>query len=664
MEEVQVAEEEGAKARLVRAPRINLRLPVFCALGAVLGALIYSSVRFHGFSPAAFVLFLLVLPCAAFPLGKKRILALAVCVLCFGGIAAGVLHLYTEAFLTGKREGVHETEGVVMRITQFNGYTETEIAYLTIDGERVGGRANVTLSGEDVRPGDIVRFTAMLTRSPLPTARGGRAPFARNIRYNATASAYEAVGKSKDPFLRLNAAIFDCVNRTMHREEAQISYALLTGNADGMDEGLYSAIRAGGIAHIFAVSGLHIGIFYAVARLLFKPLKKYAFLPALALSACYTALCGFPVSAIRALLACAVFGVNGFLGRKHDFLSALGIAAALTLSLMPAQWLTSGFRLSYGACLGLALFSGSISRGLKKIKCPSFLSEYLSASLAVQLFTFPILMEEFGYFSIWGMVLNLVVVPLLPAAFLTLLLCVTVTLLLPVLSAIMALPEGLFAVLLFFFAWADVSFVVQGFSLGAGTAVWLTASVFLSERVRMKALPRIGCALLASVLFAACLIGENAVFYGCRIDVADAGDLALVRTTDRTVLIIDGEVTLSQCNNFLRRRTGSPPDDVVVLSEEPAKALGRAAFLGADVLHAAQEADTGLQAQKLEFGDSFTSGTLAFRFLTPERLYCFIEGKAVLFDFSDEGGADADLCIQSGDRGLKFFLGYGIIVSL
>ncbi len=658
--------EKSAETQKSALPRINFRPFLVCALGAVAGAFFYARIRFGGLVPSDFLILGLLFPILCMPFSKKRILFALSAILLFAGLGAGGMHLYTERYLSGMPAGEYGVEGTVVSVSVGNGYTSVEMNDLTLDGVAVSGKMSASVSSEQIRPGDRIAFSANVRRNPLPNGSDDSYFFVNDLRYGATAAEFTQKERDFHPFLALNRRLFDMLRTDMGGEEADISYALLTGNARMVDEGFMTAVRAGGIAHIFAVSGLHIGILYGAVLLLCRPMKKYAFLPALSVSLAYCALCGFSVSSVRALLMCAALSVNAFLGRKNDLLSSTAFAGTAVLVLLPAQWLSVGFRLSFGACIGLALFSGSLSRLLKKLRVPRFLAQYLSASLSVQLFTFPILLDAFGYFSVWGLLLNLVLVPLLPAAFLTLLVCALCSLVIPPAAAFFLIfPKGLFSALLFLFAFVDFGYVLTGFALGAGGVVWLTSAIFLSERFRLAKSARGILACACVLLFSLSVFVQNSVFGGVVIDGVLGGDgaMILVETPQETVLVLGGEISLSQCNDFLARRTAHV-DAAVILSADALSAVNVAAFTGAECIYLKNETATGLNGIPVFFGESFSVGELTFRYESDCRMTLFARGFAADLNFGGEEEIGADLSLKIGDGALKYYLNYDIMVAL
>ncbi len=659
--------ESGKSSVRLSLPRVNPRPMLACVLGVSVGIFLYTRIRFGGLEASDFLLSACLLPLLFFQPDKKNFIALMCCFCVFAAAGTVGIHVYTQNYVSGKEAGSYEVVGTVASVDIRSGYTAAELDGLLIGGDAVAGKLSLTVTGEDLRPGDRVRFTAAVSRCPLPADDGtDNYFFTENIRYAAAPETYEEEKREFHPFLFLNAKIYDVLKENMGGEEGNISYALLTGNSRMVDADFMTAVRRGGIAHIFAVSGLHIGILYGAALLLCRPLKKYAALPAVLLCTFYCALCGFSVSSVRALIMCAVLSVRGLMGRKTDMIGSVSFAGTAVLVFLPAQWLSVGFRLSFGACIGLALFSGMLSRGLKKAHIPRFLREYLSASLAVQLFTFPILIDAFGYFSVLGLALNLIVVPLLPAAFLTLLLCTALSLAIaPAAAFFLMFPKGLFALLLFLFAAADFKYVLTGFAFGAAGVVWLCACLYGSERVRLAPRVRVAALSLAAVLFTLSLVAQNCIFGGVAIDVSGTEDgmLALVRTEETDVLIVGEGVSLRDCEDFLARRTGRI-DAAVVLSAEQADTLNIAAFTGAPTVYCMRESEDGFRETDVFYGKKFDVGELTFSYETDEVLMMLARGCAVKFDFGETVALRADLALEKGCGTLKYFLNYGIILLL
>src|SRR5699024_1955351 len=113
-------------------------------------------------------------------------------------------------------------------VSVYNGYCVATLSDLSFDGTSQGGNMRATLPSEAVRPGDVVTFSANVSRNLLPSAGGRASDLASDLRYTASPAACEVTGKSGNLFLRANAALYDVLFAEMDRDCAGIAYALLT----------------------------------------------------------------------------------------------------------------------------------------------------------------------------------------------------------------------------------------------------------------------------------------------------------------------------------------------------------------------------------------------------------------------------------------------------
>ncbi len=570
--------------------------------------------------------------------------------LLFFAIGAGCAYGYSERYFSGRAEGEYAVVGTVITATVHRNYSVLVLSELSLDGKRENGKLRLTVTEEGLRVGDILSFRTNVTRvkrEDVFSTTQKQNDFISDVRFVCASDEVVKTATSASPFLRLNAALYDRLHEGMYEDEANVAYALLTGSGGNMDATLSDAIRKGGIAHVFAVSGLHIGILFSAAYLVCAPLKRWRFVPAALLAFGYCALCSFTVSSMRAAIMCTVVGGLKAMGRKRDFLESISLSAVILLILFPAEWLSVGFRLSFGACIGLALFSGRLTRIFKRLRLPNFLASYLASSFAVQLFTFPILIEYFHYFSLWGTLLNFFVIPALPMLFLGLILCALIALAIPVATPVLTLSGGMIALLSYAFSVADLTAVLSGFTLGLSGAVWLLGSVALSERFYLSKRGRAITAVCLSVLVAVCAVAQNCVFFGCKIIAVQrqSGSCVLVQTAHETVLVADGAVTASDCTDFLDTRYCGRLAATVVLEEQPS-ALNGVAFLPSECIYALDARHTGLVNKQVRFAEQFKVGELAFRFLSADRLLLYCENRAVEICFTKPEATYSDLFVS------------------
>ena len=650
--------------RLRDVPNVNFRPLSFVAMGLCLGVLLAFRIAFGGFSYADLAFPVLFFALLLRPLSRKRLLAVLLSVVVAAGIGAGLAIWSVKRYEAGPASGYYEVTGTVVSTQDMGGYSTVVLSRLTFDGTPAAGKLRGYATG-NLRQGDKIVFSGSIENYGRPSGDSpySQSLFGKDVRYGTGNIAFDKTGVTKDPFLRLRAYLYDVLHDNMEKDEADVAYGLLLGDTGGMDETIVGAVRRGGISHVFAVSGLHIGILFAAVQLACRRLKRFSSLPAIALSLCYVALCGFTASALRAFIMCSVYGIWKARARKYDFLESLSLAAIIELLIMPAQLITVGFRLSFGACLGIGLLSGSFSRGLEKIHCPRRLARYISATFSVQIFTFPILLESFGYFSVWGLLLNLLIIPLLPVLFLSVLLSSLFVAIIPAAGALLALPEAGISLFLYLFTVTDFSFVLMGFSLATGSVVWLTACVLLSERVRMEKWMRAATAGLLCTFFTVLVLLRNVVFAGCYVLTYESfgAHAVLIRTRSENVLVIDEEISISACEDFLNRNYGGTLDAVVVVADDEVQAINVAAFLKTKEIRAFRETETGLQETTVLFGESFSYGEVQFFYETRKKLAVIVQDALIEIDFTGSPAIGATLFIGAETKDCFYTIHDGIV---
>ncbi|MBQ8295446.1 MAG: ComEC/Rec2 family competence protein [Clostridia bacterium] len=362
-------------------------------------------------------------------------------------------------------------------------------------------------------------------------------------------------GETFDLFLSIRQRVQKVVYVGMDETPAAVTMAVLLGDTAGIENALLENIRMGGIAHIFAVSGLHVGALYAFCRLLMQK-TRLGKMPKLlrwgllfAILFFYAGVCGFSASVVRATVICLTTYAAYLIGTETDFLQSLGLSAIIVLLLSPTALFEVGFQLSFLACLGLALLSKPIEKALyelgrlaKKlyIRCfyggvkarsnpPSANDDtppltvlqrmvrsvvsFLSACFAAQIFTAPVLMIAFEYVSGWGLLLNCLFVPLISCAFAVLLLFVLAACLLPasLVAAWLYVPSVVWSVILLTFETVDFSsFMLSGFSLSGGSILsYYGGWQFLSDKWNVTNRQKWTLAMVCFLAFAITMYALN-----------------------------------------------------------------------------------------------------------------------------------------------------------
>lgn len=394
-------------------------------------------------------------------------LALAIALTAFGFCLAGArAHLVGDPVLGFRYYGAVEGRIVVVDRSQ------SQAVRLTLDQVRLDdvaprklpGRVRVSLHGEQgyltPRIGQRVAMTAHLSGPNGPVEPGGF-DFQRMAWFRGIG----AVGYTRVPALvltppdrswdlavtRMRQDISHWVRSILPGEAGAFAAAITTGDRSAMSQDTIEALRGSNLAHLLAISGLHMGLLtgfvFQAARLLLGlwpmlslryPVKKLAAIIAIGAGAFYLSLSGGAIATERAFIMVTTMFVGILFDRRALTLRAVALAALIVLCLTPEALTEPGFQMSFAATTALvAVFGGlrerardDTARRLPKWARP-VVAVAMSSAIA-GLATAPIGAAHFNQVSHYGLVANILSVPVMG----------TVIMPLAVLAAVLA-PVGL-----------------------------------------------------------------------------------------------------------------------------------------------------------------------------------------------------------------------------
>jgi competence protein ComEC len=198
-----------------------------------------------------------------------------------------------------------------------------------------------------------------------------------------------------------------------------VAEALLTGYRNDMDKELSMEYAGSGVAHIIAISGLHLGMIQAGLLVLLTPLARLRHgknIRALIVIIClwvFTLITGAGPSVVRSAIMFTILLFGDVIGRKGNSYNSLAASAFLLLMWNPVVLFDVGFQLSYSAVLSIFMFSAPIGRWVQSgNRWINKGWQMLSVTLAAQILTLPFVVYYFHQFPVYFLLANLLAIPL------------------------------------------------------------------------------------------------------------------------------------------------------------------------------------------------------------------------------------------------------------
>ncbi|MBE5987972.1 MAG: DUF4131 domain-containing protein [Paenibacillaceae bacterium] len=195
--------------------------------------------------------------------------------------------------------------------------------------------------------------------------------------------------------------------------DAGIFTAAVLGDKMGISRDIKDLYQKNGIAHLLAISGLHMSF---IGLSFYKLIKKAgagfwgAGLVSMVLLILYGILTGASPSVVRAGVMMCLGFYAACLGRTYDLLSAASLSLFFLGFQSPSLLMQGGVQLSFGAVFAIGGIAPLIQSWLGK---DSLFSGSISACFAVQMITLPVTAFHFYQIPPYGLILNLLVIPLM-----------------------------------------------------------------------------------------------------------------------------------------------------------------------------------------------------------------------------------------------------------
>lgn len=211
--------------------------------------------------------------------------------------------------------------------------------------------------------------------------------------------------------------IISLFHTTLPQPYSSLLLGIVFGIKEDMDKNFLDQLRSVGVLHVIAASGMNVvmvgGFMSNIFSLLFKRQKALIF--SIFGIFLYAFISGFEPSIVRASIMGSLVFMSQILGRQSSASYGLFLTGFFMLFVSPTLFTDVGFQLSFTATCGLLYLRPIFEKGnLKNIIEKSIIGEDVVTTIAAQAATLPILLVNFGSYSIWSILVNALVLWTIP----------------------------------------------------------------------------------------------------------------------------------------------------------------------------------------------------------------------------------------------------------
>lgn len=301
------------------------------------------------------------------------------------------------------------------------------------------------IKGNRVMVGDRVQGPLRLEPLRGPVSPGGYDGRLRHYFGGLSAVGYTlgplvTEPRAKGPAIGIEALrtqIGSGIQHALGGQSGAVANALITGDRSGISAPVRDALRDAGLAHLLAISGLHVGIVAAASFLFletvtalipglairFRPMR-IAVIGSFGVSLFYLCLANAPISAQRAFVMVTLALIARWIDRPILSMRSVAVAALCVLVIDPSVVMHAGFQMSFAAATILVLSyekHGDARRRTDRERAGTgwldlgarWILGSLSVTALTQLAIAPFALSHFQALSIVAFVANLIAVPVM-----------------------------------------------------------------------------------------------------------------------------------------------------------------------------------------------------------------------------------------------------------
>ncbi|MBN9412720.1 MAG: ComEC/Rec2 family competence protein [Candidatus Paracaedimonas acanthamoebae] len=378
--------------------------------------------------------------------------------LCLGFSAAQLRTYSVGTYLFHYPSRVQTIEGEIKKIEQMPKSLRLTLQNVTLAPIKLKhplGRVRINFKGKNLQerrdfiPGQKVKFKGVLLPPNAPVAPGAydfrKKAFFEKISAVGYGITFPEINKDYGPqgikekliteLTRMRHSLTKYLKITIGGDSGAIAAALITGDRSGISEELREDFANSGLAHILAISGLHLSIVAGLVFLVFRkglsfipwltlryPIKKWAAAFAIILTFFYLVICDFAIPAQRSFMMTAIILVAVITDRTAITLRNVALAAIVILLVLPESIISPSFQMSFSAVIALVSGYEILKKPLEHWRTTYrqwwqtllfYLFGITFSTILATIATTPYIVYTFNRFTLHALPANIICIPLL-----------------------------------------------------------------------------------------------------------------------------------------------------------------------------------------------------------------------------------------------------------
>lgn len=308
-------------------------------------------------------------------------------------------------------KNLEEYSGIVTNLS-----LDKKVCYIKNQRENYKGKV-VFKTSQDIKVGDMLKIRGSIKE-------GNYFLYSRDINFIVYSNSVTKFGQSKNILVSIYK-FSDTIKRKMYnidKYSGPFINGLISGDIDSLEDDIKDNLIDLNLKHIVVVSGAHLGIVTFFTMIIFSFNYLYRIIATIIFTTFYLVLTGCSISAVRAYIMIILMLLGKILKRQTDSINLLLISIFLMITLNSYVIFNLSFILSVTSVVGIYLVNPIICK---------YVDERLSISISTLLTTLPIILYINGDFTIYSIILNAILSPLVGILTIVALITVIVSIFIP-----------------------------------------------------------------------------------------------------------------------------------------------------------------------------------------------------------------------------------------